>query len=101
MFERNKIICIDLDSPECISNISVKKNGVNFSIKIKETLEKDGVGKFVWFLHVELPKKKEYKLLAYGTKPQNGYTKCQEEALVFLNNLKSDFYKIIKEKLDD
>jgi hypothetical protein len=101
MFERNKIICIDLDSPDCISGISVKKNDVNFSIKIKETLEKDGVGKFVWFLHVELPKKKEYKLLAYNTKPQNGYTKCQEEALVFLNNLKSDFYKMLKEKLDD
>ena len=101
MFERNKIICIDLDCPERISGVSVKKNGVNFSIKIKETLEKDGVGKFVWFLHVELPKKKEYKLLAYNTKPQNGFTKCQEEALIFLNNLNSDFYKMFKEKLDD
>jgi hypothetical protein len=101
MFEKNKIICIDLDSPDCISGISVKKNNVNFSIKIKETLEKDGVGKFVWFLHVELPKKKEYKLLAYNTKPQNGFTKCQEEALIFLNNLNSDFYKMLKEKLDD
>ena len=100
MFERNKPICIDLECPECIPSISVRKNDVNFSIKIKETLEKDGVGKFVWFLHVELPKKKEYRLLAYGIKPQNGYTKCQEEALVFLNNLRSDFYKILKEKLD-
>ena len=98
MFEKNKIICIDLDSPECISGISVKKNDVNFSIKIKESLEKDGVGKFVWFLHVELPKKKEYRLLAYGTKPQNGYTKCQKEALMFLNNLKYDFFKMLKEK---
>lgn len=101
MFERNKLICIDLDCPECIPSISVRKKEVNFSIKIKETLEKDGVGKFVWFLHVELPNKKEYRLLAYNTKPQNGYTKCQEEALVFLNSLKSDFYKLIKEKLDD
>ena len=101
MFERNKIICIDLDSPECISGISVKKNDVNFSIKIKETLEKDGVGKFVWFLHVELPEKKEYKLLAYNTKPQNGFSKCYEEALIFLNNLTFDFYKMLKEKIDD
>lgn len=98
MFERNKVILIDLDIPNYISRIYVKKRDVNFSIKIKETLEKDGVGKFVWFLHVELPKKKEYKLLAYNTKPQNGYTKCQEEALVFLNNLNSDFYKMLKEK---
>ena len=81
MFERNKIICIDLDSPDCISGISVRKNDVNFSIKIKETLEKDGVGKFVWFLHVELPKKKEYKLLAYNTKPQNGCgNRCRLES---------------------
>ena len=45
MFERNKIICIDLDSPDYISNISITKNDVRFSIKIKETLEKDFVGK--------------------------------------------------------
>jgi hypothetical protein len=98
MFERNKIICIDLDShvPDYVPGISVTKNNVNFSIKIKETLEKDGVGKFVWFLHVELPKKKEYRLLAYNTKPQIGYTKCQEEALMFLNNLKYDFFKTLK-----
>lgn len=63
MFEKNKIICIDLDSPDYISGISIKKNDVNFSIKIKETLEKDGVGKFVWFLHVELPKKKNINCL--------------------------------------
>ena len=49
----------------------------------------------------ELPKKNEYRLLAYNTKPQNGYTKCQEEALIFLNNLTFDFYKMLKEKLDD
>jgi hypothetical protein len=99
MFERNKIICIDLDSPvpSYVPNIFVKKNDVNFSIKIKETVEKNGIGKFVWFLHVELPKRKEYKLLAYNTKPQNGFTKCQEEALIFLNNLNSDFYKMLKE----
>ena len=33
MFERNKIICIDLDSPDYISNISITKNDVRFSIK--------------------------------------------------------------------
>ena len=98
MFERNKIICIDLDSPDYISSISITKNDVKFSIKIKETLEKAIDGKFVWFLHVELPKRREYKLLAYNTKPQNSYTKCQEEAFTFLNSLKSDFYKMIKEK---
>ena len=98
MFERNKIICIDLDSPDYISNISITKNDVRFSIKIKETLEKTFDGKFVWFLNVELPKRKEYKLLAYNTKPQNDFTKCQEEAFIFLNSLNSDFYKMIKEK---
>lgn len=56
MFERNKIICIDLDSPDYISSISITKDDVKFSIKIKETLEKAIDGKFVWFLHVELPK---------------------------------------------
>ena len=98
MFERNKIICIDLDSLDYISSISITKDDVKFSIKIKETLEKAFVGKFVWFLHVELPKRKEYKLLAYNTKPQNSYTKCQEDAFTFLNSLNSDFYKMIKEK---
>ena len=98
MFERNKIICIDLDSPDYISSISITKDDVRFSIKIKETLEKTIDGKFVWFLYVELPKRKEYKLLAYNTKSQNNYTKCQEEAFTFLNSLNSDFYKIIKDK---
>ena len=98
MFERNKIICIDLDSPDYISSISITKDDVRFSIKIKETLEKTIDGKFVWFLYVELPKRKEYKLLAYNTKSQNNYTKCQEEAFTFLNSLNSDFYKMIKDK---
>ena len=98
MFERNKIIYIDLDSPDYISSISITKDDVRFSIKIKETLEKAIDGKFVWFLYVELPKRKEYKLLAYNTKPQNNYTKCQEEAFTFLNSLNSDFYKMIKDK---
>ena len=98
MFERNKIIYIDLDSPDYISSISITKDDVRFSIKIKETLEKAIDGKFVWFLYVELPKRKEYKLLAYNTKPQNNYTKCQEEAFTFLNSLNSNFYKMIKDK---
>ena len=98
MFERNKIICIDLDSPDYISSISITKDDVRFSIKIKETLEKAINGKFVWFLYIELPKRKEYKLLAYNTKPQNNYTKCQEEAFTFLNSLNSDFYNMIKDK---
>ena len=98
MFERNKIIYIDLDSPDYISSISITKDDVRFSIKIKETLEKAIDEKFVWFLYVELPKRKEYKLLAYNTKPQNNYTKCQEEAFTFLNSLNSDFYKMIKDK---
>ena len=98
MFERNKIIYIDLDSPDYISSISITKDDVRFSIKIKETLEKAIDGKFVWFLYVELPKRKEYKLLAYNTKSQNNYTKCQEEAFTFLNSLNSDFYKMIKDK---
>ena len=73
MFERNKIIYIDLDSPDYISSISITKDDVRFSIKIKETLEKTIDGKFVWFLYVELPKQKKYKLLAYNTKSQNNY----------------------------
>jgi hypothetical protein len=77
--------------------IKVSKNGLDFSIIIKETVEPDNVDMFVWFLHVKLPKANKYILCAYGTKKFLGWTVAQEEAFMFLSRLEYDFYKRIKE----
>ena len=96
MFKKNIPILVDLEDYG-VNDIKITKNMVNFSINIKETIENDKVGKFVWFLHVELPKSKKCKLCAYGVKKFNGFTDCQNDALNFLQSLKYEYFKYVKE----
>ena len=96
MFKKNNPIFVDLGD-NSLNDIKITKNTVNFSIKIKETIENDKVGKFVWFLYVELPKSKKWKLCAYGVKKFNGYTDCQNDAFNFFQSLKYEYFKSVKD----
>lgn len=98
MFGKNNIIEVHMN--KLIDyDIKIKKNDINFNIVLKEIRKKknDESINFVWFLHVELPKSKEYKLCAYGTKKFNVSIDCQNDAFLYLNSLSHEFYKMIKE----
>jgi hypothetical protein len=98
MFKKNDIIEVHMN--ESIDfNIKVKKNDINFNIILKESCSrtKDEPERFVWFVHVELPRTKQYRLCAYGTKKFFDYTQCQEEAFIYLNNLPNAFFQTIKD----
>lgn len=100
MFGKKKNDVIEVHMNEPINhNIKVTKNDINFNIVLKETREVKEYepDNFVWFLHVELPKSKKYRLCAYGIKKFHGYTVCQEDAFIYLNNLSYEFYKMIKD----
>ena len=97
MFNIKKPIFIDVfDSHLDTFNISIKKNDVNFSIRIKEVI-KDGVlSSYVWFIHVECPKTKIYKVCTFSTKQYECPRHAQEDALICLNNFNNEFFNYIK-----
>jgi hypothetical protein len=97
MFSKRTPVLIHLND-DFSEDINFKKNDVNFSIRIKETIENDNdTEKYVWFIHVFLPKRNKWKLCAYGRKTFNLINDCQNDALNFLQSLKYDYYKFVKD----
>lgn len=97
MFNKTTPVLVHLND-DFSQDIILKKNDVNFSIRIKETIENDdNLEKYVWFIHVELPKRNKWKLCAYGRKTFDLIIDCQNDALSFLQSLKYDYYKFVKD----